>query len=100
MLSLFVTRSERVARASARRPHRALPRLHERLCLPLAEALMHTDLCAEATRLTRVVRTLHGADPPAEVSGVLALMLLQDSRRHTRVDAAGDLVVLEKVGPS
>jgi RNA polymerase sigma-70 factor (ECF subfamily) len=59
------------------------------------EALIRTDLCAEAIRLARVVRSLLGDDPPGEVSGVLALMLLQDSRRHARVDAAGDLVVLE-----
>jgi RNA polymerase sigma-70 factor (ECF subfamily) len=59
------------------------------------DALIRTDLCAEAIRLARLVRALLGADPPAEVSGVLALMLLQDSRRHARVDAAGDLVVLE-----
>src|SRR5688572_1003553 len=59
------------------------------------EALIRTDLCAEAIRLARVVRALLGADPPGEVSGVLALMLLHDSRRHARVDAAGDLVVLE-----
>jgi RNA polymerase sigma-70 factor (ECF subfamily) len=32
---------------------------------------------------------------PAEVSGLLALMLLQDSRKDARVDASGDLVVLE-----
>jgi RNA polymerase sigma-70 factor (ECF subfamily) len=59
------------------------------------EALMRTDLCAEAIRLARVVRALLGDAPPGEVSGVLALMLLQDSRRHARVDAAGDLVLLE-----
>ena len=59
------------------------------------EALIRTDLCAEAIRLARVVRALLGAGPPGEVSGVLALMLLHDARRHARVDAAGDLVVLE-----
>jgi len=59
------------------------------------EALIRTDLCAEAIRLARVVRALLGPHPPDEVSGVLALMLLQDSRRLARVDAAGDLVVLE-----
>ncbi|HTV20135.1 MAG TPA: DUF6596 domain-containing protein, partial [Polyangiaceae bacterium] len=59
------------------------------------EDLMRTDLCAEAIRLARVVRALLGAEPPGEVSGVLALMLLHDSRRRARVDAAGDLVVLD-----
>jgi RNA polymerase sigma-70 factor (ECF subfamily) len=60
------------------------------------EALIRTDLCTEAIRLARVVRSLLGDDPPGEVSGVLALMLLHDSRRHARVDAAGDLIVLEE----
>ena len=59
------------------------------------EELIRTDLCAEAIRLARWVRSLLGADPPGEVSGVLALMLLHDSRRRARVDAAGDLVVLD-----
>jgi RNA polymerase sigma-70 factor (ECF subfamily) len=51
-------------------------------------------LCAEAIRLARLVTGLM-SPPPAEVSGLLALMLLQDSRKDARVDAAGDLVVLE-----
>ena len=34
--------------------------------------------------------------PPAEVTGLLALMLLQDARRDARLDEAGDLVVLEE----
>lgn len=59
------------------------------------EALMRADLCAEAIRLARVVRALLGPRPPREASGVLALMLLQDSRRRARVDAAGDLILLE-----
>jgi RNA polymerase sigma-70 factor (ECF subfamily) len=58
------------------------------------EALLRTDLCAEAIRLGRLVRTLM-SPPPAEVSGLLALMLLHDARRHARLDAAGDLVVLD-----
>jgi RNA polymerase sigma-70 factor (ECF subfamily) len=33
--------------------------------------------------------------PPEEATGLLALMLLHDSRRDARVDAAGDLIVLE-----
>jgi RNA polymerase sigma-70 factor, ECF subfamily len=34
--------------------------------------------------------------PPAEVTGLLALMLLHDARREARLDAAGDLIVLEE----
>ncbi len=53
--------------------------------------LVRTDLCAEAIRLARLVQT-----KSAEATGLLALMLLQDSRRDARVDEAGDMVVLEK----
>jgi RNA polymerase sigma-70 factor (ECF subfamily) len=58
--------------------------------------LLRTDLCAEAIRLARIVRVLLAPYPPAEVTGLLALMLLHDSRRDARVDEAGDLVVLEE----
>jgi RNA polymerase sigma-70 factor (ECF subfamily) len=57
-------------------------------------AMMRSDLCAEAIRLVRVVRELTGPAPPSEVSGLLALLLLQDSRRDARVDQNGDLIVL------
>ena len=57
-------------------------------------SLMRTDLCAEAIRLGRLVRTLM-SPAPAEVTGLLALMLLHDARRDARMDAAGDLVILE-----
>jgi RNA polymerase sigma-70 factor, ECF subfamily len=59
------------------------------------DSLVRTDLCAEAIRLGRLVRTLM-SPPPAEVTGLLALMLLHDARRDARLDAAGDLVVLEE----
>jgi RNA polymerase sigma-70 factor, ECF subfamily len=59
------------------------------------EPLVRTDLCAEAIRLGRLVRTLMAPRPPSEATGLLALMLLHDSRREARVDAAGDLVVLD-----
>ena len=58
--------------------------------------LLRTDLCAEAIRLGRLVRTLIGPHPPAEVTALLALMLLQDARRDARLDEAGDIVVLEE----
>jgi RNA polymerase sigma-70 factor (ECF subfamily) len=58
--------------------------------------LVRTDLCAEAIRLGRLVRTLLAPAPPAEATGLLALMLLHDSRRDARLDRAGDLVVLEE----
>jgi RNA polymerase sigma-70 factor (ECF subfamily) len=59
------------------------------------EELVRTGLCAEAIRLARLVKGLM-SPPPAEVSGLLALMLLHDSRKDARVDATGDLVVLEE----
>jgi RNA polymerase sigma-70 factor (ECF subfamily) len=58
--------------------------------------LVRTDLCAEAIRLGRLVRTLLAPNVPAEATALLALMLLQDARRDARLDAAGDLVVLEE----
>ena len=58
--------------------------------------LLRTDLCAEAIRLGRLVRVLMAPRAPAEVTGLLALMLLQDSRRDARLDGAGDIVVLEE----
>jgi RNA polymerase sigma-70 factor (ECF subfamily) len=57
------------------------------------EALVRRDLCAEAIRLTRVLRSLMPDEP--EVTGLLALMLLQDSRSEARTGADGELVLLE-----
>jgi RNA polymerase sigma-70 factor (ECF subfamily) len=59
------------------------------------EALVRTDLCAEAIRLGRLVRTSMVPEPPAEATALVALMLLHDSRRAARLDEAGDLVLLE-----
>ena len=60
------------------------------------EPLVRADLCAEAIRLARLLRTLPGPKPPAEATGLLALMLLHDSRREARFDENGNLVVLEE----
>jgi RNA polymerase sigma-70 factor (ECF subfamily) len=57
--------------------------------------LVRADLCAEAIRLGRLVRTLMAPQPSSETTALLALMLLHDSRRHARLDDAGDLVLLE-----
>ena len=51
-------------------------------------------LCGEAIRLARTLARLMPDEP--EAGGLLALMLLHDSRRDARVDAAGDLVPLEE----
>ena len=60
------------------------------------EALLRTDLCAEAIRLGRLIRTLTAPQTPPEATGLLALMLLHVSRRHARTDDAGDVVLLEE----
>ena len=62
--------------------------------------VVRAELAGEAIRLTRLLRQLlHGyaAQPPAAgalLDALLALMLLQHSRRDARVDAAGLLVLL------
>ncbi len=55
--------------------------------------LVRKDLCAEAIRLARILVALLPNQP--ETRGLLALMLLHDSRRETRADSNGDLVLLE-----
>lgn len=58
------------------------------------ERLVRNDLCAEAIRLGRVLCELLPHEP--ENPGLLALMLLQDSRRKARVNDRGELVTLEE----
>ena len=58
------------------------------------DALVRRELCAEAIRLGRLLRGLLPA--AGEVAGLLALMLLQDSRRGARVDEDGEIVTLEE----
>lgn len=55
-------------------------------------ALTRADLSGEAIRLGRLLFELL---PDPEVTGLLALMLLQDSRRAARTSATGDLILLE-----
>jgi RNA polymerase sigma-70 factor (ECF subfamily) len=57
-------------------------------------ALVRAALCEEALRLGRLLRALTPI-PWVELDGLVALMLLHDARRAARVDAAGDLVLLE-----
>ncbi len=61
--------------------------------------LIRRDLCAEAIRLARVlinllIESVELVEQP-EALGLLALMLLHDSRRYARLDAQGGLVTLE-----
>ncbi len=55
---------------------------------------LRAELCGEAIRLARLLRSLLPGEP--EVAALLALLLLQDSRRDARFDARGDLVTLEE----
>ncbi|MCA9231073.1 MAG: RNA polymerase sigma factor [Planctomycetales bacterium] len=55
-------------------------------------SLTRVELSSEAIRLGKLVRKLL---PHPEVLGLLALMLLHESRRNARVDENGDLVLLE-----
>ncbi len=57
-------------------------------------ALIRCELCHEAIRLGRILMQLMPDEP--EVQGLLALMLLQDSRRDARVDTSGGLITLEE----
>jgi len=55
-------------------------------------SLTRSDLSAEAIRLGRLLVKLL---PEPDVAGLLALMLLQESRRVARTSATGDLILLE-----
>lgn len=57
-------------------------------------APLRPELSSEAIRLTRLLHTLMPDEP--DVMGLLALMLLNDSRRDARFSDKGDLIVLEE----
>lgn len=57
------------------------------------DSWLRRDLCREAIRLARILVEL---TDDAEAKGLLALMLLHDSRRDARTDASGDVVLLEE----
>jgi RNA polymerase sigma-70 factor (ECF subfamily) len=58
------------------------------------DALVRADLCAEGIRLGRIVCELIPEN--ADARGLLALMLLQDSRRATRLNRNGEIALLEE----
>lgn len=66
----------------------------------MGNTLMRHDLCAEAIRLGRALIALLADEPSLQVEpeamGLLALMLLHDSRRDARVNAQGEMIVLEE----
>ena len=57
------------------------------------DSLLRVDLTNEAIRLARLVLALL---PDSEVMGLLALMLLHESRRLARTDADGNIILLEE----
>lgn len=57
------------------------------------DAHVRDDLCDEAIRLAKLLAVLMPDEP--EVLGLLALVLLQDSRRAARVSPEGELVLLD-----
>jgi RNA polymerase sigma-70 factor (ECF subfamily) len=66
----------------------------------MGNTLMRHDLCAEAIRLCRSLIALLSDEPSLqmepEVMGLLALMLLHDSRRDARINVQGEMVILEE----
>ena len=59
------------------------------------DSLVGADLCVEAIRLARLLRELLTPAAP-EATALLALLLLHDARRDARVDANGDVVLLDE----
>jgi RNA polymerase sigma-70 factor (ECF subfamily) len=55
--------------------------------------LLRGELCDTAVRLARTLLALLPGEP--EVAGLLSLLLLTDARRAARIDAAGELVLLD-----
>src|SRR5688572_18425558 len=68
--------------------------LNEGYVATSGDTLTRHELCGEAIRLCRILVTL--MPQSAEARGLLALMLLHDSRRETRLSAAGELVLLDE----
>jgi RNA polymerase sigma-70 factor (ECF subfamily) len=67
---------------------------NEGYCATSGDSLTRHELCGEAIRLGRVMTALMPGS--AETRGLLALMLLHESRRETRLNGAGELVLLEE----
>ncbi|MFI7436844.1 DUF6596 domain-containing protein [Micromonospora haikouensis] len=80
------------ARPAPRGARRGLPDLHRGHTARAGEHLVRDDLCAEAIRLGRLLVELMLDEP--ETLGLLALMLLTESRRPARTAPDGDLVPL------
>ena len=60
------------------------------------DSLVRIDLSGEAIRLARLLRELMARRPATEATALLALMLLHEARRDTRLDADGMVVLLDE----
>ena len=60
------------------------------------DTLTRQELCGEAIRLCRTLVDLLAIQRSAEARGLLALMLIHDSRREARLNATGELVLLDE----
>jgi RNA polymerase sigma-70 factor (ECF subfamily) len=58
------------------------------------DAHVRMPLCDEAIRLARLLLRMYPAEP--EIMGLLALLLLQHARSAARLDAEGDVVLLDR----
>lgn len=67
---------------------------NEGYCATSGDSLTRKELCGEAIRLCRILVEL--MPESAEARGLLALMLLHDSRRDTRLNTQGELVLLDE----
>ena len=86
----------RAARAPRRRAARGLPGVQRGLCGLVGRALTRPDLSAEAIRLGRLLVDLL---PEPEAMGLLALMLLHESRRAARTLGSGRAGAARRAGP-
>ena len=68
----------------------------EGYCATRGAELIRHDLCSEAIRLIRILLDqFPQGEKAAEAQGLLALLLLHDSRRDARISLSGELVLLE-----
>ncbi|KPV53791.1 RNA polymerase subunit sigma-24 [Kouleothrix aurantiaca] len=67
---------------------------NEGYCASSGDTLTRHELCGEAIRLCRLLVAL--LPQSAEARGLLALMLLHDSRREARLNATGELILLDE----
>jgi RNA polymerase sigma-70 factor, ECF subfamily len=83
----------RLGHARAQRPRRVGQLTGKGYAATAGDELLRPELCAEAIRPAKLAAALMPDEP--EILGLLALMLLHDSRRDARTTRGGDLVRME-----